>query len=207
VNFTDDTFPPLESAKKTKTNDTVATEPTNSIDDTPSFTTVDLDEIDAKREELRAEMKAELEQMRQDMAKLRQEMRTDFMLQVGQMELRIEKNMKPMITDFNDRFQTIMHQIQTVSETANINAHANAEKFDRIMEAIATLTKRSLPTPNGTPVRNTEKRIRGQNDTPTDLMPIDHPSYEADGSLPTNPQASRAITPTAGKTAPAGATK
>jgi hypothetical protein len=95
LNLTDDTFPALE------TSETVAMEPT-SMDDTPSFTTVDLHNIDAKREALRSEMHKELEKMRQEMAKTRQEMREEFMLQVGQMELRLEKNMKPMISNFNE---------------------------------------------------------------------------------------------------------
>jgi hypothetical protein len=206
LNLTDDTFPTLEPTKKPKTSDTVATEPTN-MDDTPSFTTVDLDDIDAKREALRSEMQQELEKMRQEMAKTRQEMREEFMLQVGQMELRLEKNMKPMITDFNERVRTLTLHIQTVADSVTTHSEVNDAKFDRIMAAIESLGKRSLPTPEGTPIRNLEKRIKGKTDTTSDLMPIDYHVYEADGSLTSNPTASRAITPTTGKHAPAGATK
>ena len=185
--------------------DTIATEPTNT-DDTPPFSTVDLDEIDAKREALRSEMNTELTKMRQEMAKMRQEMREEFMLQVGQMELRIEKNMKPMMTDFNERVRTLTLHIQSVADSVNAHSDVNDAKFDRIMEAIESLGKRSLPTPEGTPIRNIEKRIKGKPE-PTDPMPIDYQTYGADGSLLTNPTASRAINPTAGKHAPAGASK
>jgi hypothetical protein len=205
VNLTDDTFPALDPNKKTKT--TVATETMNSMDDTPSFTTVDLDEIDAKREALRSEMQQDLEKMRQEMAKTRQEMREEFMLQVGQMELRLEKNMKPMISDFNERVRTLTLHIQTVADSVTTHSEVNDAKFDRIMEAIESLGKRSLPTPEGTPIRNPDKRIKGHDDDATELMPIDHHLYEADGSLQYNPTASRAITPTTGTHASAGAKK
>ena len=206
LNLTDDTFPALESTKKPKTSETVATEPT-SMDDTPSFTTVDLDDIDANREVLRSEMRKELETMRQEMAKTRQEMREEFMLQVGQMELRLEKNMKPMISDFNERVRTLMLHIQTVADSVTTHSEVNDAKFDRIMAAIESLEKRSLPTPDGTPTRNLEKRIKGKTDAMNDPMPIDYHVYEADGSLTPTPTASRAITPTTGKHAPASATK
>jgi hypothetical protein len=65
VNLTDDTFPALDPNKKTKTSETVTMEPTNSMDDTPSFRMVELDEIDAKREALRSEMRTELDKMKQ----------------------------------------------------------------------------------------------------------------------------------------------
>ena len=132
LNLTDDTFPALESTKKPKTSETVATEPT-SMDDAPSFMTVDLDDIDAKREALRSEMQKELEKMRQEMAKTRQEMREEFMLQVGQMELRLEKNMKPMISDFNERVRTLTLHIQTVADSVTTHSEVNDAKFDRIM--------------------------------------------------------------------------
>jgi hypothetical protein len=206
LNLTDDTFPALESTKKPKTSETVATDLT-SMDETPPFTTVDLDDIDAKREALRSEMHTELEKMRQEMAKTRQEMREEFMLQVGQMELRLEKNMKPMISDFNERVRSLTLHIQTVADSVTTHSEVNDAKFDRIMAAIESLGKRSLPTPDGTPLRNLEKRIKGKTEATNDPMPIDYPTYEADGSLPSNPTASRAITPTTGKHAPAGANK
>jgi hypothetical protein len=185
--------------------ETVATEPTNT-DDTPSFSTIDLNEIDAKHEALRSEMNTELTNMRQEMAKMRQEMREEFMLQVGQMELRIEKNMKPMMTDFNERVCTLMLHIQTIADSVNAHSEVNDAKFDRIMEAIESLGKRSLPTPDGTPIRNIEKRIKGKPEQ-NNPMPIDYQHYEADGSLLTNPTASQANNPTAGTHAPAGASK
>jgi hypothetical protein len=75
------------------------------------------------------------------------------------------------------------------------------------MDAIESLGKRGLPTPDGTPIRQLEKRIRGKIEPTSDPMPIDYNVYEADGSLPTNPTASRAITPTTGKHAPASVPK
>jgi hypothetical protein len=177
------------------------------MDETPPFTTVDLDDIDAKREALRSEMHTELEKMRQEMAKTRQEMREEFMLQVGQMELRLEKNMKPMISDFNERVRSLTLHIQTVADSVTTHSEVNDAKFDRIMAAIESLGKRSLPTPDGTPIRNLEKRIKGKTEATNDPMPIDYQTYEADGSLPSNPTASRAITPMMGTHAPAGANK
>ena len=138
---------------------------------------------------------------------MQQKMREDFMLQVGQLELRLEKNMKPMITDFHERVNTLMVQIQTVADTVTTNANLNDAKYDRIIDLIESLGKRSLPTPEGTPIRNQEKRIKGHDDEAMELMPIDHNLYEADGSLQYNPTASRAITPTTGPHASAGAKK
>jgi hypothetical protein len=129
------------------------------------------------------------------------------MLQVGQLELRLEKNMKLMITDFHECVHTLIAQIQTVAETVTTNTNLNDAKSDRIIALIESLGKRSLPTPEGTPIRNTEKRIKGYNDEATELMPINHHLYEADGSLQYNPTASRAITPMAGKHASAGTNK
>jgi hypothetical protein len=75
------------------------------------------------------------------------------------------------------------------------------------MEAIESLGKCSLPMPDGTPTQNLEKRINGKTDAMNDPMPIDYHVHEADGSLPSNPTASRAITPTTGKHAQASANK
>jgi hypothetical protein len=141
------------------------------------------------------------------MWQMQQKMREDFMLQVGQLELRLEKNMKPMITDFHECVNTLMVQIQTVADNVMTNANLNDAKYDQIIDLIESLGKRSLPTPEGTPIRNPDKCIRGHNDDATELMPIDHNLYEANGSLQYNPTASRAITPTAGKNVSAGATK
>jgi hypothetical protein len=152
VNLTDDSFPALDPNKKTKTTETVTTEPMNSMDDTPSFTMVDLDEIDAKCEALRSEMQVELEKMRQEMSQMQQKMREDFILQVSQLELCLEKNMKPMITDFHECVNTLMAQIQTVADNVMTNANLNDAKYDQIIALIESLGKRSLPMPKGTPI-------------------------------------------------------
>jgi hypothetical protein len=207
LNLTDDTFPPLDPSKKTKHTETVATEATTA-NDTPSLLTIDLDEIEEKREELRLEMHKEIANLRQEMAQMRKDMREDFMMQVGKMELRIEKNMKPMMKDFHERIDLLTTNIQAVADSVTTHAEVNDSKFDRIMDAIESLGKRGLPTPAGTPIRNIDKRIRGHTDKATpNPMTIDFNTYGADGSLQTNPTASRAITPTAGKQAPAGAPK
>jgi hypothetical protein len=206
LNLTDDTFPALDSTKKQRTNDTVNTEATTTTD---TLITVDLDDIDEKREALRSEMQKEMTSLRQEMTNIRKELREDFMTQVGKMELRIEKNMKPMMTDFHARVEILTVNIQAVADSVTAHADVNDAKFDRILEAIESLGKRSLPTPDGTPIRNADKKPRAINtNTAThDPMTIDFDNYETDGSLKQNPTASRAITPTTGTRAPAGAPK
>jgi hypothetical protein len=100
-----------------------------------------------------------------------------------------------------------MLHIQMVADSVTTHSEVNDAKFDRIMAAIESLGKHSLPTLDGTPIHNLEKRIKGKTDAMNDPMPIDHHVYKANGSLPSNPTASQAITPMTGKHALAGANK
>lgn len=208
LNLTDDTFPPLELTKKPKSADTVATEATTA-NDTPSLLTINLDEIDEKCEALCMKMQKEIVNIQQEMAMLHKDMmREDFMTQVGKMELSIEKNMKPMMKDFNERVSILTLNIQAVANSVSAHSEVNNAKFYHIMEAIESLGKCSLPTLDGMSICNVEKQIRGKSDTTTcDPMNIDFNTYGADGSLHNNPTASQAITPMMGKHTPAGASK
>jgi hypothetical protein len=155
--LTDDTFPAFDSTKKQKTTDTVDTEAMTTTD---TLITVDLDEIDEKREALRSELQKEITSLRQEMTIIRKELREDFMTQVGKMELCIEQNMKPMMKDFHARVKILTVNIQAVADSVAAHADVNDAKFDRILEAIKSLGKCSLPTPHGTQIRNADKKPR-----------------------------------------------
>ena len=95
--MTDDEYPALDSLKKQRIDaDTAMTDHSTNSDtaDTPSLTTIDLDEIENSQRALHAELQKQIDDLHQATENIQKEMRNSFAMQIGQLELRIEGNTK-----------------------------------------------------------------------------------------------------------------
>ena len=112
-----------------------------------------------------------------------------------------------MVKDFN-KCDILTVNKQAVADSVASHADIYDSNFDGILETIEALSKCSLPTLDGSPIHNLEKKICANLTQPNghDPMTIDFNTYGANGSLQNDPTASRVITPILGQHAPAAHT-
>jgi hypothetical protein len=92
----------------TKTGDT--------LDATKTLPTIDLDEIENAQKALRADLEQQIADLCQATEEMQKQMKDTFSIQMGQLELRIEKNTKNMLTELSNSFQTTVLRMTEQAE-------------------------------------------------------------------------------------------
>jgi hypothetical protein len=219
LNLTDDKYPALNSLKKQRRDaNTTMTDHSTNFDtaDTPSLTTINLDEIENSQRALRAELQQQIDDLRKATENMQKELHDSFALQMGQLELRIEGNTKRLMNELGLELQKALQNMTVQADRTDEMfkefrqdvskqiADQMSHQTDLVLAAIkANQDGTSTPKIGNTPKRP-DKKPRAN--TTFDMMNIDFRptgTTQADGSL--NPTASRAITPSAGSSASAGA--
>jgi hypothetical protein len=209
LNLTDANYPALDVTKKQKLHGEVAmTETCDTLDATETLTTIDLDEIENAQKALRADLEKQIADLRHATEEMQQQMKATFAIQMGQLELRIEKNTKTMLADLSNSFQTAVYSMTDQAARSEQLFHTFksdvtfeiSQQFETVLAAIHAHTSGATTPKTGSSPTRPSKVPRNAQQNPTNLYPD-----QADGSL--NPTASRAITPTTGSRSSAGATK
>ena len=217
LNLTDDEYPALDTSKKPRMDDDIAmTDTSTTHDATETLTTIDLDEIENSHRALRADLERQVTELRMATEAAQKDMRETFAIQMGQLELRIEKNTKTMLSNLSQDFQAAVNRMaEQVDRTDQLfktfkddMTYEITLRIDTVLAAIqANRDGISTPKMGSTPLRPDKKKLRESSTPPMYANPLnfDTTPNQADGSL--NPTASRAIPPQVGNDAQAGASK
>jgi DNA repair exonuclease SbcCD ATPase subunit len=191
MNLTDDDFPALEHTKKSRVDDPGTQENSSTTETTETLTTVDLDDIERSQNELKAELRHEIDELRKTTETMKEQLQQSILQQIGQLEQRIERNTQQMINSPGENLQQAM---------AHMNAQA--ERSERMMQDFMNASKLHTDSVLTTIQQQIDRLTNTHNVSPSPPRKQQKDTLQADGSL--HPNASHTPSPQNGNRAVTG---